>query len=636
MAAINLSNSNSVIDAAIAVIDSLVSIRPEGQPSSELCIFARQTRLVGLLLQVVASSHARNSHHATAISALGHLVKCDGSFSFITSYGIEVMSALIRHGSKTERSSAAKMMRSVINNVASMIRRGLIQNHAIDRTVFRFMLGTAPLDIFHRQQSSASAKHEDDLIETLKKQCTFFSMYWNQLVSITTLQQSLHGSTGTQAARDLIQLRLKHASTYARLAWFHSKAQHSLVSFFGSEDAASRFVLDAVPENDRLKYDGMPVIEEPGAYDPSGTLAHFGATSNHRDVFYAPQCGGLATNLLQCWFYKVVHGMPQGDCGDEALIACHHFHGQKDWDMFPNTGISVPDFSTSVAARDGIIHHHLLDLYFTASLSVYGEWSALESEIIARHIPVGGVFLDIGAHVGTISAAISRHVGDKGKVIAVEVQPNFCEMIARTAAANSLPQLLVVNAAIHASSSLCVTAQVSSGIAMATNFGGFEIADCKQYQKRLMLTKENRNSPPPTFSSYFGAKEAVVNTVTIDSLVESLGLTSLHAIKLDCEGSEFLALQGGVQALKQFSPAIFFEDNTVAWNAKNAGSKYVPTSAKMQSLHSELLQPLGYGCIQLQVPVFNEGNFRGQSQSIFGLQSSSVIECKVQQGVSEL
>ncbi len=138
-------------------------------------------------------------------------------------------------------------------------------------------------------------------------------------------------------------------------------------------------MLDAVPESDRLKFDGTPGAGEPGEYDPAGTLAHFGATSNHRDVFYAPQCSGLATNLLQCWFHKAGLNLPQSDCADEALIAYHHFHGQRNWEMFPDAGVSVPDFSTSVAARHGVIHHHLLDLYFTASLAVYGECSALES-----------------------------------------------------------------------------------------------------------------------------------------------------------------------------------------------------------------------------------------------------------------
>jgi hypothetical protein len=124
------------------------------------------------------------------------------------------------------------------------------------------------------------------------------------------------------------------------LAWYHSKAQGALVSFFGSEEAASRrFVLDAVPESDRLKFDGTPGMGEPGEYDPAGTLAHFGATSNHRDVFFAPQCSGLAANLLQCWFHKAGLNLPQSDCADKALIACHHVHGQRNWEMFPDAGV---------------------------------------------------------------------------------------------------------------------------------------------------------------------------------------------------------------------------------------------------------------------------------------------------------
>lgn len=134
-----------------------------------------------------------------------------------------------------------------------------------------------------------------------------------------------------------------------------------------------------------------------------------------------------------------------------------------------------------------------------------------------------------------------------------------CDPKMFTAAVNSMPQLMVVNSAIHVSNSMCVTAAESSGIAMPTNFGGFEVSDCKQYHNRLMLSKETRKSPPPAFGSNFGAKEAVVSSVTIESLVNEHALTSLHAIKLDCEGAEHLALQGGLQALKQFCPAIFFE-----------------------------------------------------------------------------
>ena len=160
------------------------------------------------------------------------------------------------------------------------------------------------------------------------------------------------------------------------------------------------------------------------------------------------------------------------------------------------------------------------------------------------HAPEGGVFLCVGARVAAISAAIARHVGASGTVVAAQAQGSFCDVMARTAAANSMLQLTIVNSAIHVSNSMCVTAAESSGIAMPTNFGGFEVSDCKQYHKRLMLSKETRKSPPPAFSSDYGAKEAVISSVTIDSLVNEHALTSFHAIKLDCEGAEHLALQG--------------------------------------------------------------------------------------------
>lgn len=134
-------NSNIVIDAAVRAMHSLVSIVPEGETSSAHCTLALQTGVIYELIRIVASSRARQFHHVSAISALAHLVHCDGSLSFITSYGIEVMTDLIRHGSKAERMSAARIMKDVVRNVASMIKRAVIQQHAIHRTVFRFMLG---------------------------------------------------------------------------------------------------------------------------------------------------------------------------------------------------------------------------------------------------------------------------------------------------------------------------------------------------------------------------------------------------------------------------------------------------------------------------------------------------------------
>jgi FkbM family methyltransferase len=429
-------------------------------------------------------------------------------------------------------------------------------------------------------------------------------------------------------AHDLIIVRMNHKSTHARLSWFHSAARSALVSFFGSEETASDYVTAAISEKDRLEYDGPPTVHgDHGEFDPSGTLDHFRPTSNHRDASYVPPCTGLATYLLMCWsFYASQRVAYEVKCKDFALLACHYFNGQKNLKLLP--GIAVPDYSSEISTRHGVMHILILDVYFSASLAVYGEWSTLESDLIARSVPPGGTFLDIGAHVGTISAAIAQHVGTDGKVIAVEAQSNLCELIVRTATKNSMPQLKVINAAIDASTSMCGTAAESSSVNWATNYGGFNVSKCGQYHKRLMLSKAQRADRNPIFYSDSGLKQAVVNSVSMDSLVKLLRLNALHAIKLDCEGAEHTALLGGLQAIKTFLPAIFFEDNTVVASAhNNVLSPYTPTSTAMKKFLVQHLQPLGYVCSQIQIPLFNPRNFRGLSENIFGGQSSFAVKC---------
>ena len=45
-----------------------------------------------------------------------------------------------------------------------------------------------------------------------------------------------------------------------------------------------------------------------------------------------------------------------------------------------------------------------------------------ELDFLRAHIPAGGVFVDVGANVGTYALALARHVGAGGKVIAIDVE----------------------------------------------------------------------------------------------------------------------------------------------------------------------------------------------------------------------
>src|SRR2546422_8842423 len=51
------------------------------------------------------------------------------------------------------------------------------------------------------------------------------------------------------------------------------------------------------------------------------------------------------------------------------------------------------------------------------------DYNLEELDFLRAHTPVGGVFVDVGANVGTYALVLARHVGAGGKVIAIEPHP---------------------------------------------------------------------------------------------------------------------------------------------------------------------------------------------------------------------
>ncbi|MBI5263218.1 MAG: FkbM family methyltransferase [Bradyrhizobium sp.] len=70
-----------------------------------------------------------------------------------------------------------------------------------------------------------------------------------------------------------------------------------------------------------------------------------------------------------------------------------------------------------------------------------------ELDFLRRHTPQGGVFVDVGANVGTYALVLARHVGANGKVIAIEPHPVTFARLAFNTAASAVPQVRLVAAA---------------------------------------------------------------------------------------------------------------------------------------------------------------------------------------------
>jgi len=75
------------------------------------------------------------------------------------------------------------------------------------------------------------------------------------------------------------------------------------------------------------------------------------------------------------------------------------------------------------------------------------DYNLEELDFLRAHTPEGGVFVDVGANVGTYAMALARRVGASGKVIAIEPHPVTHARLAFNRAASGFAQVVLVAAA---------------------------------------------------------------------------------------------------------------------------------------------------------------------------------------------
>ena len=75
------------------------------------------------------------------------------------------------------------------------------------------------------------------------------------------------------------------------------------------------------------------------------------------------------------------------------------------------------------------------------------DYNLEELDFLRSHTPISGVFVDVGANVGTYAMVLARHVGASGKVIAIEPHPVTHARLAFNRAASGFTQVDLVAAA---------------------------------------------------------------------------------------------------------------------------------------------------------------------------------------------
>jgi len=140
----------------------------------------------------------------------------------------------------------------------------------------------------------------------------------------------------------------------------------------------------------------------------------------------------------------------------------------------------------------------------------------------------GGVFVDIGAHIGKYALHAAKIVGNEGKVVAIEPHPLNYQTLQRNIELNKLENVIALNLA-------------------AWNM------DCK-----LKLFIGEATARHSTKTNWSRGWVEVDGRVT-DHVLEDLSIGMVNWIKIDVEGAEYEVLCGLEETISKYKPKIVIE-----------------------------------------------------------------------------
>lgn len=164
---------------------------------------------------------------------------------------------------------------------------------------------------------------------------------------------------------------------------------------------------------------------------------------------------------------------------------------------------------------------------------------AIAAELRAKLRP-GDIFIDAGANIGVYSVLAAQLVGPQGKVIAVEMMPDTADRLELNIALNKTSNITVCRAALSNVAGQVVTAIVTPG----------------KYGQASIAKESDEDS----------AERIEVKTTTLDELARHL--TLVHLMKMDLEGAELPAMQGGRELLTK-TDYIIYESWGMSRRAEN-------------------------------------------------------------------
>ena len=181
---------------------------------------------------------------------------------------------------------------------------------------------------------------------------------------------------------------------------------------------------------------------------------------------------------------------------------------------------------------------------------------------LSSHIHYGDTVLDIGAAFGVISFPLAKAVGKKGHIYAFEPAKNTQDILQKILNLNHLSNITLVPQAISE----------QSGVAEFIEYS--QENDSSWASDTSTLASDDNIDEHKNFMTY------EVSVITLDEYVTENALEPA-AIKMDIEGFEFYALQGGKQTLEKYLPYLCIDIHA---DVKTGKSSLVEIEPFLQSL----------------------------------------------------
>ena len=181
------------------------------------------------------------------------------------------------------------------------------------------------------------------------------------------------------------------------------------------------------------------------------------------------------------------------------------------------TARALPSLPVQQRINDVLFEYDLPHYHANAAM-YFGSYEPLVTRAMKRFLRPGGVFVDVGANIGYLSATAATLVRPAGQVHAFEPVPRYFRRLQRLAELNPAYKI-VANAAAAGSVTGAATIFVTREPGQNTMVPGYQSPDTILDELRV---------PVLCLDEYFADR----------------GLKQISLIKIDAEGFEFQILQG--------------------------------------------------------------------------------------------